>query len=423
MVIKINKADQTPLYRQLGDALIEKIISGEISSGERLPAIRRLATELDVNNITIINAYKYLEQKQAAYSVRGSGTFALKPIKTQNSEPSRKILDDCINFAAAQTSPGSFPAEAFRHAFDAVLARDGAGAFDYPGWRGYLPLRESICKILATDKITASPENIQIVPGIRKGIDIVLDTLISPGDAVFVQSPTMRGITEEIIGRGAKIVGFPKCKPKLFFLSPSYPSKADLCYNEIAKVSGAYIIEADDEFNPKPFKARNNRVIYIKSFDRVLAPGLAGYIVCDAEVLNDQRDVGEVSGYIQRSLDFYLRNNDFSKHCAIMRSNYRARAKKAAAAAETYLAPYASFTIPEGGCLWVSPFKMDAAQLNECIKNFVKRKVLVSPGHMFAGGENYFRINFFNTPEEDILTGIGIIASVLAEACNTRNWR
>ncbi|MCL2388213.1 MAG: PLP-dependent aminotransferase family protein [Defluviitaleaceae bacterium] len=445
----IDKNNPTPLYRQLGDAIIQKIDAGEFLPDTRLPTIRAIAAELGVNNTTVISAYKYLEQKHVVYSIRGSGTYVAKP-KVPYHSASPPISENCINFADTSTDPAYFPTAAFRNAFDAVLARDGASAFSFDlDYLGYMPLREVICNLVAGQGINAMPENIQIVSDMRHGLEIAIDGLISAGDAVFVESLTAQGVAAAFTARGARVFEMPfmgnelshdmekiatlakKHKPKVIFLMPTYQTPTGLCYNnqtktkylELANNLKAYIIEADiyGDFyygeKPTPLKAMDeqDRVVYIKSFDRILTHGLAGFMVCPKSVASmtsvakTLRNMGGGAGYIQRGLDFYLRNEDFAEHCAVMRSNYARRYKRAVAAAETFLTPYADVFFAEGGLsLWVRSKKIFSLQ------DFLKRQVLVSPARLYGSGAEYdFRISFAKA--DDLSKGIGIIASVLAE--------
>ena len=50
-----------PLYRQLYEQLADRIRSGELNCGERLPATRELAGSLGLNRATISAAYEMLE--------------------------------------------------------------------------------------------------------------------------------------------------------------------------------------------------------------------------------------------------------------------------------------------------------------------------------------------------------------------------
>lgn len=73
--IKLDKHSDSPLYRQLGEALAGLITLGILSPDVKLPPIRTMARALKVNNATVVSAYRYIEQKGLAYSIVGSGTY------------------------------------------------------------------------------------------------------------------------------------------------------------------------------------------------------------------------------------------------------------------------------------------------------------------------------------------------------------
>ena len=73
--IVLDKTGSLPLYQQVAEAIAACIAQGSLSADQKLPPIRKLSGQLGVNVVTIVTAYKYLEQKQLVYSRRGSGTF------------------------------------------------------------------------------------------------------------------------------------------------------------------------------------------------------------------------------------------------------------------------------------------------------------------------------------------------------------
>ena len=73
--IKLDASKNLPLYMQIAEHIKSLITSGEIKPGEKLLPIRKLAAELDVNPITVVNACKYLEEQELASSRVGSGTY------------------------------------------------------------------------------------------------------------------------------------------------------------------------------------------------------------------------------------------------------------------------------------------------------------------------------------------------------------
>lgn len=59
--IIINKKDKTPLYRQIYMSVQEnRLKTGSLKKGTKLPSIRRLSTSLDVSKTTVNGAYEQL---------------------------------------------------------------------------------------------------------------------------------------------------------------------------------------------------------------------------------------------------------------------------------------------------------------------------------------------------------------------------
>ncbi|GAY74777.1 GntR family transcriptional regulator [Sporolactobacillus inulinus] len=64
-----------PIYLQLCERIKNRIIRGEIGIGERLPSVRELAIDVEVNPNTVQRAYRELEETGIVEKKRGQGTF------------------------------------------------------------------------------------------------------------------------------------------------------------------------------------------------------------------------------------------------------------------------------------------------------------------------------------------------------------
>lgn len=73
--IQLDKTSEVPIYRQLADAIGALASDGLLPADSKLPPIRKMASHFGVNTVTVVTAYKYLEQKQMVYSRVGSGTY------------------------------------------------------------------------------------------------------------------------------------------------------------------------------------------------------------------------------------------------------------------------------------------------------------------------------------------------------------
>ncbi|WP_312643071.1 GntR family transcriptional regulator [Hydrogenoanaerobacterium sp.] len=68
------KSDR-PIYAQLVEQIELRIVSGQYQAGERLPAVRDLAAQAEVNPNTMQKALAELERKGLVYTQRTSGRY------------------------------------------------------------------------------------------------------------------------------------------------------------------------------------------------------------------------------------------------------------------------------------------------------------------------------------------------------------
>lgn len=74
-MLVINPRDARPIYVQIKEGLCRLILSGAMATGERLPSVRELASQLAINPNTIQRAYHELEDEGYIYTVPGKGCF------------------------------------------------------------------------------------------------------------------------------------------------------------------------------------------------------------------------------------------------------------------------------------------------------------------------------------------------------------
>ncbi len=66
------------IYLQIADLMCERILSGDWSEEQRIPSVRELAVDLEVNPNTVIRAYGYLQDRSIIYNKRGIGYFVAR---------------------------------------------------------------------------------------------------------------------------------------------------------------------------------------------------------------------------------------------------------------------------------------------------------------------------------------------------------
>ncbi len=63
------------IYLQIADYICEKILLQEWMPEEKIPSVRELAIQLEVNPNTVARTYEYLKQQDIIYDKRGIGYF------------------------------------------------------------------------------------------------------------------------------------------------------------------------------------------------------------------------------------------------------------------------------------------------------------------------------------------------------------
>lgn len=70
---EIQPSSGVPIYRQIMDQVRALVASGRLEAGDLVPSIRQLASDLEVNMMTISKAYARLEAEGLLERVRGTG--------------------------------------------------------------------------------------------------------------------------------------------------------------------------------------------------------------------------------------------------------------------------------------------------------------------------------------------------------------
>jgi len=64
------------IYLQIADFVCEKILLKEWPPAGRIPSVRELAVQLEVNPNTVMRSYEFLQQENVIFNQRGIGFFA-----------------------------------------------------------------------------------------------------------------------------------------------------------------------------------------------------------------------------------------------------------------------------------------------------------------------------------------------------------
>jgi 2-aminoadipate transaminase len=210
-----------PLYVQLRDQLRALVHSGELRSGDRIPASRELAGQLGVHRTTVANAYAELESEGLISGHVGRGTYICGVPVKQFSPPPRTngngggmrwealFADDrgeeslsrmmpevppgAIAFTIARPDTECFPLEEFRRCTNDALRRDGGRILQFGSTDGYEPLKRELLALFRSEGLNVRGEQLVITDGCQQAIDLVCKAFLRPGDSVALENPGYPG--------------------------------------------------------------------------------------------------------------------------------------------------------------------------------------------------------------------------------------
>jgi DNA-binding transcriptional MocR family regulator len=482
--LAIQSAEGGPVYQQIADGIRRAIEQGRLSIGARLPAIRRLATDLDVNRDTVALAYEALAVEGLLESTVGRGTFVLRPPGRVPEEPAQLELsveierllaigDARTRFGAAPNAvplhslvpdPALYPVADFRRALNRALAKGGAELFLYGSAQGHAGLRDVLAARFAGAGMDVKAEDIVLCHGASQGISLALRLFASAGERVAVESPTYPNVLATLAGLGMRPVAVEMSSQgpdldalervlalpdvKAFYTIPTFHNPMGITTSashrrallEVARRCGKPIVEDAFEMDLRssgravPTLAALDRyglVVHLYSFSKSLFPGLrigsiaapsAGPRAVDALVaLKQSTDLSD-SMPLQAALAEFLEEGAYDRHLGRIRRELRMRHQALQEALEEHLPEGTHWTRPEGGYqVWVElPVALDTRDL---VADAARLGVLFLPGAQFlhdGAASRCLRLTLAQAGPEQIERGIEALGRAVAGGISDR---
>ena len=86
----MNFKEKEAIYLQIADRISEHIMLGKWKPDEKIPSVREMAGELQVNPNTVMRTYEHLQNQEIIFNKRGMGHYvaidAIKKIKSIRKE-------------------------------------------------------------------------------------------------------------------------------------------------------------------------------------------------------------------------------------------------------------------------------------------------------------------------------------------------
>ncbi len=360
-----------------------------------------------------------------------------------------------ISFAGGNPSLNALPDETVAEIASSVLKQNGKQILQYGATEGYPPLLESL-KSYVKDQLNVDVPAILPVTGSTQAMDLLCKALIDPGDTILVENPSFLGNLQCMKLYQANIVPVQsdddgmlmedleeqiiRYRPKMLYTIPTFqnPSGRTLsadrrkCVAELAARYGVVVAE-DDPYRDLRYRGETlpsiksfddgGWVMFLGSFSKIISPGLrVGYIAGDQEIIR-KCTVGKQSTDVhtanlcQAVVDQFLRRNLLPDHIRAICAEYGAKMQLMLDELEAF-PEGVRFTRPEGGLfIWAElPESVNAVDL---LPKAIERKVAYVPGTHFCidGGHlNTLRLNFSNSTEVQIRTGMKALNEILSDA-------
>lgn len=98
----ISPSSGIPIYKQLYNQIERMVLNGYFSVDQRLPSVRQVASDLDVNPMTVSKAYGLLEERGYLTRLRGKGMVVTARDNGVLQQEKLSMLDEMIKELLAQ---------------------------------------------------------------------------------------------------------------------------------------------------------------------------------------------------------------------------------------------------------------------------------------------------------------------------------
>jgi len=366
-----------------------------------------------------------------------------------------------ISFAPGQPSPETFPVAEFQEIIADVVRRESAGAFQYILTRGFAPLIGAVQEYAAAKGMPSTPAEMLITEGSQQGLDLVARVLLDPGDVVLVERPSYIGATSAFRASRARMVGVAleeagldlddlrrrhaECvssgrPPKFLYVIPSFQNPSGISHAigrrrgllDVARDLDLLVVE-DDPYGDLYFETEPvptlrsmdpDRVLYLSSFSKILAPGLRTAFLIGPEEILAKVEIAKQSanlcgsGLDQRVILACLKRGLIEEQKKRIRPYYRAKRDAMLSALEAEMPAGVRWTRPGGGLfVWVTlPEGMDAEVVLEAAVAEGVAYVAGGPFHVDGGGANTMRLTFAKEDAPVIVEGVRRLGRVVRAA-------
>lgn len=367
---------KVPLYRQIYQRVKQAIMEGQLKRGSRVPSVRALASELGVARATIENAYSLLTAEGFLQSRGQAGTVVsapeslsaavLAPVhETKTRRPVNPMLPSVssLPFQLGLPALDAFPRAIWSRIVSRQTRHTDLNDLGHPPLTGIETLRHAIARYLQLSRgFTCRPEQIFICGGYVPGLDLIIGSLLTPGDGVWLEDPgypvtqaffRAAGAVPMAVNVDEEGMNIPQAlsqhpHARFAVVTPAHQSPTGVTMSlsrrmallDWAEKQQAWIIEDDYDsefrYHGQPLPSLKSldtqgRVIYAGTFSKVMFPALrCGYVVVPESLADKIEDdcslrICSTPPLLQESIAEFIDQGHFYRHLKRMRQLYAER--------------------------------------------------------------------------------------------------
>lgn len=487
-LIKLSPESRTTLQHQMREALVAAILNGQIPLDRALPSSREMAKRLGIARNTVVLSYQNLVDDGYLCTKERSGYFVNKQIlegrvksdqmvvlQTELSpdwisrykrQPSkqRNIVKPCdwrkykYPFIYGQPDQSQFPINEWRECCRqslnvADICSSGYDRFDLDD---PILVEQIQTRLLPRRGVWAKPEEILVTLGAQHALYLIANLLTDRTSTVGVENPGYPDARNIFSVMRSRVIPLDIDKDGIVpaealdecdcvYVTPSHQSPTTVTMPiERRKALLDRAVKSDFVFIEDDYESETNfigdptpalksldqcdRVIYVGSLSKTLAPGLRlGYMVGPVDLIREVRALRRLMirhppANNQRTIALFLARGHLDSLLLRQGEIYRDRWHAMGEALAEYMPETYQLPTFGGSAFWIEGDKrLDAVELQNVAR---KSGVLIEPGEVYFSKRNpprnYFRLGYASIPTERIEPGIRLLSELIRQQLESK---